>query len=417
MELRNEKEKILREIQHSRKKTELIKSLPQNEQGFAILSLSKNSRKKILSELSDSEVLGLAHYLDPDDATDLLQNLDLERKKEIIGRLNEDLKKKVEFLLRFNPSTAAGIMNLDYILVDANSTLGEALKLLQEHEKRTGKAPTILAVDNGRLSGELPGYAFALNSPSSKIRELARRVPHIKYSAKEPEISRCFKRHKHNKVAVTDDDGSIMGVIYSDDILRLMKSESEADLYGFAGVNQGEHMLDSPISKFKNRSGWLAISLFALFCVAFVVSLFEKTLESYIILAIYLPVIAGVGGNAGTQTLAVIVRGLSLNEIDPKVGRKIIANEFATGLLNGLFIGAMIALVAVFWNKSPLFGALAGVSMIINLAIASLIGAIAPMALKKLGKDPAISSTVFITALIDVCGFFIFLGLATLILM
>ncbi|MGC9310628.1 MAG: magnesium transporter [Candidatus Aenigmatarchaeota archaeon] len=394
-----------------------FRSLPQNEQGRALLNMRKTVRLKILSSLSDSEVIGFAHYLDPDEATDLLQSLDPKRRKRITGQLNDDLRTKVELLLKFNPKTAAGLMSLDYVEVGPDAKFGDVCKTLREHECRTGKFPTILVMDKGALVGELLGHIPMLHESGESVAKYVKKVPHITYDAGETEVVKTFKKHRHNKVVVTDDDGSILGVIYSDDILPLITRHSTESFYGFAGVEKEEDIFDPPLLKVKNRYRWLLVNLVTAFFVAFVVGLFQDTLSAFTLLAVYMPVIAGISGNAGTQTLAVVVRGLSLNEINPKAGRKIIFNEMLAGAMNGLIVGSAISVFALAVHSSPLLGAIVGISIIVNLILACFFGSTAPLLMKKLGKDPATSSAVFITAATDVCGFFVFLWLATVVLL
>jgi len=234
----------------------------------------------------------------------------------------------------------------------------------------------------------------------------------VKYDEDEKAVIETFKSHPHDKIVVLDDDGSILGIIYSDDVLKLLKKASVNDLQRFAGVSEEEDVLDPPLVKVKNRYRWLIINLATAFLAASVVSLFQKTISAYVLLAVYMPIVAGMGGNAGTQTLAVMVRGLALKEIEPKRVQKVIINEMVAGGINGIINGGLVALVATLWNKSPMLGLIVAIAMIVNLVIAGFFGALIPLIMKKLGKDPASSATIFITTATDVCGFFAFLGLA-----
>ena len=213
-----------------------------------------------------------------------------------------------------------------------------------------------------------------------------------------------------------DDDDSILGIIYSDDILKIIEKKSADNLYGFAGVSEEEDIYDSPLTKVKNRYKWLLINLVTAFLAAAVVSLFQDTISAFVLLAVYMPIVAGMGGNAGTQTLAVVVRGLALKEIELKTAKKAIINEIIAGAINGAINGILVALVAWLWNGSFMLGIIVFIAMIVNLIVAGLFGAVIPLALKAIGKDPASSATVFITTATDVCGFFVFLGLASILL-
>jgi len=403
-------------VSSPKKRVSIFRESPVNIQGFILLNLSRRFRDDILNELEEEEILKLLHYLDPDKATDLLRCVDKHRREKITKELSEDKREKVEFLLRFNPKTAAGIMSLDYVEVSKKATFGEVSKLIQKHEKRTGKVPTILVVENGFFIGEVPGHVIVTRKGKDRIGKYIRRVPKIKYDLDENEVIRVFKTHEHNKIIVLDDDGSVLGVIYSDDILRLLQKKSASNLYGFAGVREEEDVLDSALMKVKNRYKWLIINLATAFLAASVVGLFQKTISAFVLLAVYMPIVAGMGGNAGTQTLAVVVRGLTLREVELKTGKKVIVNEMLAGAVNGVVNGVLVAAVAVLWNKTPLLGLIVGIAMVVNLIIAGFFGTVIPLLMKRLGKDPASSATVFITTATDVLGFFVFLGLASLVL-
>ncbi len=395
---------------------EAFRKIPVNEQGFVLLGLSKNRQINILKKLKNKELLELLKYLDPDEATDLIQNISRHRRKALIKKLNEDVREKVEFLLKFNPKTAGGMMSLDYIEVDKNLTFKEVSKIILKHEKRTGKFPVILVVEDGYLLGELPGHILALHTGSEKISKYIKKIPTVEYDKDVREVIKIFKRNPHNKIIVLDKDNSILGVIFSDDILRLIQNQSAKTLYDFAGVSEEEDVLDSALVKVKYRYKWLIINLATAFLAASVVGMFKETISAYVLLAAYMPVVAGMGGNAGTQTLAVVVRGLALKEIELKTAKKVIINEMLAGAINGVINGLIVALIASLWNHSPLLGLVTGIAMVINLIIAGFFGAVIPLIMKALGKDPASSATIFITTATDVFGFFCFLGLATLIL-
>ncbi len=398
------------------KKVSIFRKIPVNNQGFILLSLSKRLQQKIISGLSDNELIEIIDYLDPDEATDLLQNTNSGRREKVIGKLSKEIKEKVEFLFKFNPKTAAGLMSLDYIEINKNLTFEKVSRLIQKHEKRTGKFPAILVVEDGFLIGELQGHIFVLCDKKEKIYQYAKKIPYIQYNKGENEIISVFKKHPHNKIVVLDDDDSILGVIYSDDILKLIEKQSTNSLRYFAGVKEEEDVFDSALTKVKNRYKWLIINLATAFLAACVVSLFQETISAFILLAVYMPIVAGMGGNAGTQTLVVVVRGLALKEIELKTGKRVIINEVLAGAINGAINGILVAIVAILWNKSPMLGLAVGLAMITNLMVAGLFGTIIPLVMKRLGKDPASSATVFITTATDVLGFFVFLGLASLIL-
>jgi magnesium transporter len=409
--------KIINEINSSPStRLYLFRGIEPVKQGYILLKLSTRIEKDILSKLTDDEMLNLLNPLAPDKSTDILQLLDTTRSKRITERLNENVKEKVEFLLKFNPKAAAGLMNLNYIIIQKNMKLDKVIEELTEYEKKTSMFPSILVVEEGKLLGELPGSTLALHRTNDIEDKHIRRIPSLRFDSEVSKVINSFVRNPHNKVVVMDNDDSILGIIPSNDVLKLIDKNAMRDLYGFAGVDREESVLDSPLTKVRYRYKWLIINLATCFLAAGTVGLFEGTIAKFTLLAVYMPIVAGMGGNAGTQALAVAVRGLVLKEVDLKTSRTLITNEMISGAINGLINGLIVAAIAIIFNHSPALGLVIGTAMVINLVVAGFFGAFVPMVMKSFGKDPASSATVFITTATDVIGFFVFLGLASLIL-
>lgn len=391
-------------------------NIPSHEQAKILLKLSKIKQKHLIEKLSTKQLHDILIHLDPDEVTDILQLTTNSVRKTILKKLTTEIREKVEFLLKFNPGTAASIMSLDYILVEHKSKFQEVAKLVKKHEQRTGKFPEILVDYKGVLLGELKGHDLLLRRKTDKIKKYVKQVPTIHFDASEKEVISIFKKHEHEKVVVLDEQNTVLGLIYSDDVLKLVHKHSNKNLYDLAGVSEEEEIYDGPIRKVKNRYKWLLLHLFTAFLAVAVISFFESTLEALVLLAFYMPVVAGMGGNAGTQTLGVVIRGLALKEITLEKSKKVIYNEIIAGLINGLINGIIVAIVAILWNKNPLLGFILFLAMIFNLIIAGFFGAIVPLILEKFGKDPASSAITFITAATDIFGFLIFLGLASILL-
>ncbi len=401
----------------ARRLVDRIKEMSPGERGQFLLDLQRKQRERVLKSMKNDELLQVMHYLDPDEITDILQSVSSLRRKYLLSKLNKEMKEKVEYLLRFDPRTAAGLMNLNYVIVRDNATFNDVAKDLRKHEKRTGRMPEVLVIDKkGKFLGELPGYALALHKGNEKVVKHVKKLPTLRYDVKESDVIKAFKKHKHGKLVVLDDDGSVMGVIYSDDILRIINKVVSKSIYNFAGVSEEEDALDPFTTKVRYRYKWLIINLLTAFLAASVVAAFRHTISALVLLAVYMPIVAGEGGNAATQTLAVMVRGLALGEIKPNTAKRVILHEALAGVINGIITGSIVAAVALLVNKSPLIGLAVGLAMIINLFIAGVFGAIIPLIMKKLGKDPATSATIFITTATDVFGFLSFLGIATLLL-
>jgi magnesium transporter len=268
------------------------------------------------------------------------------------------------------------------------------------------------------LLGRLPGAALAVaDHPGEALADYVEPVPGVRFDLPDADVLDVFRENRESTVAVFDDDEEILGVIHADELLTLLQEEVGETLYEFTGVDEEESVLDGPLAKVRRRYLWLIINLGTAFLAAGVVGLFESTISALAVLAAYMPVVAGMGGNAGTQSMAVTVRGLSLEQVSLATGRRVILNEIVAGAINGAITGVLVAVVATVFNRSPLLGLVIGVSMVANLVIAGFFGALIPLVLESLDIDPATSATIFITTATDVLGFFVFLGLAQAVLL
>jgi magnesium transporter len=379
--------------------------------------LTRPIRKDILTHIPSDDLISLLEKVDPDDATDLLQLLGPRRRQKTLERLSFELKEDVSKLLRFDPETAAGLMNVDYIQADVEDSVADVAKKFKLHEKRTGRLPVILATNEQRLAGFLPGHELGFVRTNEKIAKYVKRLPTVHHSASQDDVMDIFRSHPHNKVAVLDDENNVIGIIYSDDVLKLMQEQESSSLYDFAGVSAEEGVADSAKRKVEFRYKWLIINLATAFLAAFVVGQFQETISQYVLLAVYMPIVAGMGGNAATQTLAVMVRGIAMRQIgDIKTALKTLKNEAGAGMINGLINGFLVAFIVLLKDHDPAIALILALAMVINLLVAAVFGTIVPLIMSKLHKDPAASATIFITTATDVLGFLAFLGLATVIL-
>lgn len=393
-----------------------IRQLPAGRQGSEILTLPEPERAATLRAFRDDEIIQLLKYLDPDEATEILRFVPPRRRRALVLRLSTAIKEKVERLLSFHPHMAAGMMDLNYIQVSKGATYAEIAADLTRHETLTGKFPVILAVEDGLLVGELHGHELVVRKPSDKIAADLKPVVSARFDLPEREVLRLFKKHPHTRIVVLDEDESIMGVVFTDDVLRMMRAQQTQPLYDFAGVHQEEDVHDPVAAKVRSRWAWLVINLGTGFVAASVVGLFSETIERVVVLAAYMPIVAGMGGNAATQTLAVMVRGLAMKEVELATGFRVVLAEIGSGFVNGALTGSIVSVIAWLLNQNPMLGLVTGTALVFNLMVAGCAGALIPMIMQRLGKDPATSATIFITTCTDVFGFFTFLGLASILL-
>jgi magnesium transporter len=411
-------EELVRRITYyPRKRMQYFRALPLAERSVVFNQLSPDMRQKILSKLSLDESVELLDHLDLRRAHHILDYMkDSQRRERIAKRLKNDLHGKIEHFLSFHPLASTGLVHLNYVLLSDTTTVGETATIIEDYIQSTGKIPAVLVHKSGSLLGEISLGTLVRESNRNLIGTYATPIKTIPYNENQQNILQTCTSESHSKIAVIDNDGSVLGIVYSDDLLDLLGESPATALYSFAGVEENERPFDSTLSKVDKRYRWLILNLGTAFLAAGVVALFEDTLAQLTILAIYLPVIAGMGSNAATQTLAVMVRGIAIGEISFRNSRPAIVREVTAGFINGLIAGALVALFAIIFNQSPLLGLVVGLSVTAQLVIAGFVGTVIPLLMRHFGKDPATSAVIFITTATDVLGFIVFLSLAKLIL-
>jgi magnesium transporter len=391
--------------------------LSQSRQREVFFFLPQTIQQSLVEDMDRDQLQQFVRRLDPDEIADILGLADENIRANVLRRLDEDRQEKVEFLLRFSPESAAGLMHLDYVTVGMHRDLDTIAQRVQRYEAQTGQIPIIFVTEDEKLVGELPGQVLAMiDRESVDLHDHIHETPVVTYDTPDAAVVDVFRENPESSVAVLNDDGTILGVIPAEDLLRVIEEEAAETLYEFTGVQEEESILDGPLSKVQNRYKWLIINLGTAFLAAAAVGVFEDTIAAFTLLAVYMPVVAGMGGNAGTQSMAVTVRGIALEQISLSTGGRAVVNEIVAGGVNGLITGILVAVIASVFNQSPLLGLILGVSMVLNLVIAGFFGTTIPLVLDRIGKDPATSATIFITTATDVLGFFIFLGLAQAVL-
>lgn len=398
------------------KRKQLLQEQTFLQQAKILFKLPKKVKLSLINSLTDEELSPILESLDPDRATDLIQELPKQRQRKAIDSLSIKLRESVETLLKFNPQQAAGLMHLDYVQIDEDASVRDVAKLIAEHEQRTGKEPVVITINGDKISGHIPNHFLILAQPDQTITNFKHEALTIPHNANLQEVTSLFKENPHSRVIVTNEEGNALGIIYSDDVLQLIADAQSNSLYSFAGVHREESVDDSVASKVNFRYKWLIINLFTAFLASFTVSLFNDTIAKYVLLAVYMPIVAGMGGNSATQTLVVIVRGIALKQIDLKTAFPVLRKELGASLINGIINGLIVAAIVIVFNRDILLAIVLASAMVINLLVASFFGTLVPLIMTKLGKDPATSATIFITTATDVLGFLAFLGLATLIL-
>ena len=396
----------------------LLRELTLPEQSAVLQELSPHIQQALLLQLKDDEIANIVDHLDPRLAEKIISRVrDEKRRVRIIKRVKTEAREKIEYFLRFHPKATTSLISFNYVLVPINSTVGDAADAIEEHYHDTGTFPEIFVQEGGKLVGEVPMSVLVRQRKSLALKKFIQIVQTITYRAEVIEIIDTLTASQRKKIIVLDHDDSVLGVIYADDVLNLFGKMPSESLYGVSGLDENERPLDSAWKKFSNRSAWLVLNLMTAFLAGSMIFLFSDTLDALVILAMYIPIVAGMGGNAGSQTFAVMLRGITLGTISLKNGWPAIKNEVIAGFYNGLLIGLIVAVISLLWNQSAVLGLVVGLSMVGVHMVAGLAGAFVPLFLKHLGKDPAATSTIFITTATDVLGLFFLLGLGTLLMM
>lgn len=399
-------------------KRKVFALLPPETQAIIALMFSEQSKQKVISRLPEAMVARFLHFMNEDDATDILQYFTPERRTTILEKMQEEKRRKIEKLLKFGSETAGGLMDLNFITVPSTASLKESTDKVKESLALQKQAPIVIVMGSTDSPlGYISHRSLLFASPTTTVPQVTRSLPLIQHTLDREKILEMASKTQGEIFGVTDEGGHVLGIIHVRDLLKVAQAEATEDIYRFAGVDLEERALDSVAVKVRRRSNWLIINLVTAFLATTVVSLFQDSIGQLTLLAVYMPMVAGVGGNAASQTLAVVVRGLATGDIHWPQAKRVVFREAATGITNGAIVGTIAALTATLYNAPPLLGLVLGTAMVLNLGVAGLFGALVPFVLKKNHIDPAIASSIFVTAVTDIFGFLTFLGLGTALLL
>ncbi len=396
----------------------VLRSLTLPEQSAVLQELSPHVQQALLHELKSDEIATIVDHMDPRQAENILARIkDQRRRLKIIQKIKFEAREKIEYFLRFHPKATTALISFNYVLIPITGTIGDAADAIDEHYQDTGTFPEILIHDNGDLAGEVSMSVLVRQRKSMALRKFIKPVHSITYKSEVMDIINLFSVSQRKKIVVLDHDESVLGIIYADDALNLFGKLPAETLYGLSGLAETERPFDSAWQKYQHRYRWLILNLATAFLAGSMIFLFKDTLDQLVILAMYIPIVTGMGGNAGSQTFAVMLRGLTLGTVSLKEGWPAIRREMGAGLLNGLTIGLIVAIISLIWNQSPMLGVVVGLSMVGVHVIAGLFGSLVPLFVKYINKDPASISNIFISTATDVFGLLFLLGLGYLFLL
>lgn len=383
--------------------------------------LSWEARKVVLPELPSWKIASIISELDSDDALDIIQSLDDEDlQHDIIRHLSAKMRIALQEGLSFPEDSAGRLMQREFVAIPQFWTVGKTIDYLRAAaEELPEDFFDIFIIDPAyRIAGEIPLNRLVRAKRSEKLETLKLEDIHpIPATMDQEEVAQLFRRENLMSAPVVDEEDRLIGVITVDDVVDVIDEEAQEDLLKLVGVGGEADSYKAILSTSFSRSRWLAVNLVTAFMAAAIVSSFGGTIEKVVALAALMPIVAGMGGNAGTQALAVAVRAIAVRELSGTNALRTIVKECAVGFVNGCIFGILIGLLAGWWFHNPILGVVIGLALIINLLVAGTFGAAIPLILNHYKQDPAISSSIFLTTVTDCVGFFAFLGLATILLL
>jgi len=420
---------LLKKVRNKKSKEEfleLLSQIPHDVLGEVLLELPEKIKDEALEALSTEELARAIEDLESDDATDLVQDLDdldIDKSEAVVAHLDEDDREDIDKLRRYEENQAGAWMQTELFDAKIEESVQDSIDRLKRL-KTEGELENIyqlfLVDDNHRLLAGISLEDLIIMDFSRQFKDILAEDEYHFLSVEATEdiddVAKMFEQYDLSVLPVLDWQGKLIGRITADDIYDVMEEKATEQIYNLAGVNDEAEQEEKLVGVFKNRASWLGVNLITAIIASIVIGLFDETLAAFIPLAILMPIVASMGGNAGTQTLTVMVRQMALGDIDSENAKSAIAKEFIVGLLNGLLFAVVVGFVAYFWFHIELLGLVIALAMTFNLMIAGVFGALIPLFLKRIDVDPAVGSTVLLTTLTDVLGFFSFLGLASLIL-
>lgn len=395
---------------------ELFKLLDTESASEVLLEVDEQLRKALISSISPAELIEVVEEMETDDAADVISELPVKEARQVLEGIGREEALEVEKLLVYPEDTAGGKMQTELVSVNEDSTVQQTIEEVRRKSKEIANISNVFVVDRDiRLVGTVPLDRLILASPDEKIKTIADKDPmKVSTDVDQEEVAKIFQRYDLISMPVVDQENRLLGRITIDDVVDVIEDEIFEDFYKMAGVNKELRAFDPPVRSIRMRVPWLLLNLVTAFLAASVVKIFQGTIEHFVTLAVLMPIVAGLGGNAATQTITVIVRGLAIGELELKDARWVLFKESLVGLANGLLTGGVAALVAYFLGAKVAIGLLLFLAMTANMIMAGLVGTVIPLVLKWRNHDPAISSSIFVTACTDITGFFTFLGLATI---
>ncbi|WP_312956173.1 magnesium transporter [Pseudomonas songnenensis] len=387
--------------------------------GDILLEVSDAVRETLIADMDDHELLAAAKEMDADELADLAPELPRDVVHELMETLDAQQRERVRSALSYEEDQVGALMDFEMVTIREDVSLEVVLRYLRRLKELPGHTDKLFVVDyDGVLKGVLPIKRLLVNDPEKQVAEVMASDPVTFHPDEDAyDAAQAFERYDLVSTPVVDKSGKLIGRLTIDEMVDLIREESETEVLNMAGLREEEDIFASVWKSVRNRWAWLAVNLVTAFIASRVIGLFDGSIEKLVALAALMPIVAGIGGNSGNQTITMIVRAMALDQVGTGNTARLLRKEVGVGLVNGLVWGGVIGAVAWWLYGSWSLGVVMTAAMTLNLLLAALMGVLIPMTLARLGRDPAMGASVMITAMTDSGGFFIFLGLATIFLL
>ena len=409
----------LLESSPSRQRRLIWEMLDHSNDGEVLLEVGEEVRNNLMESMDDSSLLAATKGLDVDDLADLLDELPDTVVKEALQGMDYQYRTRLEAVMHYDEDTAGGLMNIDTITIRPDVTLDVVLKYLRLRKVIPQNTDNIIVVDRyNHYLGTLPMTTLVCTDTEKTVSEsMNKNYISIAADALAGDVVNIFEDRDLVSAPVVDKNNILLGRITIDDVVDVIREESEHTVLNMAGLTDEEDLFAPILSSTRRRAIWLGLNLITALIASGVISLFQDTIEKVVALAVLMPIVASMGGIAGSQTLTLVIRGIALGNISSANSKSLLIKEVSVGLLNSLLWASVIGVLSSYWFNNYLIGVVIGVAMVANLAFAALSGVLIPIVLKKLGVDPALGGGVILTTITDVIGFFSFLTLGTIFLL
>ncbi|MBI1734963.1 MAG: magnesium transporter [Candidatus Rokubacteria bacterium] len=416
--------------QHAADVSRVLRELPLPDQVRVFRLLAPPDAGAVLSELDDQTLLELVRALDEvevsrifdqmpsDHVVEVVEELPPEHAEKLLDLMVEEEKsEEVQELLEYEEGTAGRLMSTNFVAVNEDATVAHAIEHIRKAATRDGAFYLYVVDDHDHLVGLVPLHRLLTADPATAIRDI--RLPDVetvRVQTDQEEVARLVQHHNLLEMPVVDDNHRLLGTIGVDDVIDVMAEEATEDIQRLGGAAGDETVFDPPETVFKRRMVWRLVNLGTAMVAAAVIGLFETSIQTLAMLAVFMPIVASMGGIGTMQTATVVIRGIALGDLTPGMLARVLRKELWLGVVTGVANGLILALVAYAWKGQALLAGILGVALVLNMLVAAVVGTLVPVALRTFRIDPAIASSVIITTFTDVFGFFSFLGLATLLM-